>query len=618
MSTEIDHLICVGEKLAGADWVSCLNLDVCDILVVPTVDDISSFVKDNTAKRNTKTGLLAILCENESDWRQIISGLGDLSVPVIVIGGDLDDEHIRLLFDQGVADYVPASMSCAMSIHRVKLCIERVKLVRGIRERDTSIGKLMDDLQRVILPIGIALSVEKDVDRLMDRILEEAKKLCRADAGTLYLRTEANELRFAIMKTDSLGIGFGGTTGRSVENLPRLPLYDADGNENNHNIATHVALTGESVNIVNIYDSKDFDWAATRRFDAKNNYKSISTLTVPLKDSVGKVIGVLQLFNSIDENTGLVTNFTEYQQLVFESLASQAAIVLANQTLLKSEQELMLVRRELEIGRQIQASFIPQSLPEFNGWDIAATFSPAREVAGDFYDVIVLNEKKLMFVVADVCDKGVGAALYASLTRSLIRSFAQQCVPKGAACSAKCVHCTPEMMGDFLLRLAETSEVEPMNPMCTLNMTNDYLIEIHGDMNMFVTLFVGMIDSGEGSLTYINGGHEAPLILSKDNMIKGKLGPTGPAVGIVPKANYKAKKIVMESGESLVVFTDGIVDARNNAGQLFSRDRLVKRCCMPFNRASETLDNINGAVREHIGSAEQFDDITLMVVRRTL
>jgi len=274
--------------------------------------------------------------------------------------------------------------------------------------------------------------------------------------------------------------------------------------------------------------------------------------------------------------------------------------------------------RELEIGRQIQASFIPQSLPRFNGWDIAATFSPAREVAGDFYDVIVLNEKKLMFVVADVCDKGVGAALYASLTRSLIRSFAQQCVPKGAACSAKCVHCTPEMMGDFLLRLAETADVEPMNPMCTLNMTNDYLIEMHGNMNMFVTLFVGMIDSGEGSLTYINGGHEAPLILSKDNTIKGKLGPTGPAVGIVPKANYKARKIVMDPDESLVVFTDGIVDARNNAGQLFSRDRLVTRCCMPFTRASDTLENINGAVREHIGSAEQFDDITLMVVRRTL
>jgi phosphoserine phosphatase RsbU/P len=617
MSDKQKRFVFAGKNVDSSDLINALRAEGCNVTSVSSIEEAAKLV-DTAAKKGTQDTLFdAIFCNTDNITNLTKTSLKEITIPVIAFGGNMRGEQLAHMLDQGATDYIPDGMDAAIIRRRVNLCVENAELRRLIKEKEASLDALMDDLQRVILPIGIALSVEQNTDRLLEKILEEAKKLCCADAGTLYLRTNNNELRFAIMRTDSLGIQYGGTKGLPTDTLPLLPLYDSNGNANNHNIATHVALSGESVNIANIYDSKDYDWSATRRFDQKNKYKSISTLTVPLKDSSSKVIGVLQLFNSINSNTGEITSFSAYQQLVFESLASQTAIVLANQSLLKSQQELLVVKRDLEIGREIQASFIPKSLPQKQGWEVSASLVLAKEVGGDFYDAFLPDNTKLIFTVADVCDKGVGAALFASLTRSLLRSFSSQCIPRGAACSANCVKCTPDMITEFLKKIARESSVEPMNPMCALNMTNDYLIEVHGNMNMFVTMFFGMIDTETNEITYINAGHEAPLIISGANKVIGKLDATGPAVGIVPKANYKAKKLKLNPGDSLVVFTDGVTDARNNAGNPFTRNNLTNVCGSPCACGKDMLDHINEAVWKHIGDAEQFDDLTLMVIHRT-
>ena len=182
--------------------------------------------------------------------------------------------------------------------------------------------------------IGAALSRERDIERLLENILEAAKTLTGADAGTLYSMTpDGGALRFEIMRTDSLGIRQGGTTGQRV-GLPDLPLRRADGSPNDALVAAHAAIRERTVNIADVYAEAGFDFSGTRAFDQRTGYRSQSFLTVPMKNHEGAVIGVLQLINAIDPATGQVGPFSLEDQSLTESLASQAAIALSNRLLI--------------------------------------------------------------------------------------------------------------------------------------------------------------------------------------------------------------------------------------------------------------------------------------------
>lgn len=190
-----------------------------------------------------------------------------------------------------------------------------------------------------LIDIGIALSAEKDSNRLMETILLEAKDIGRADGGTLYIRNREDKLDFTIMRTDSLGIASGGTTGNDI-NLPAVSMLGPDGQPNLKNLASFVANTGETVNLEDAYATTDFDLTGTKKFDESTGYKSISFLTVPLKNNTGRVIGVLQLLNSLNDDGDVCPFSTETQPLI-EALASQAAVSLENQNLLESQKNLL-------------------------------------------------------------------------------------------------------------------------------------------------------------------------------------------------------------------------------------------------------------------------------------
>jgi HD-GYP domain-containing protein (c-di-GMP phosphodiesterase class II) len=190
-----------------------------------------------------------------------------------------------------------------------------------------------------LIDIGIALSSEKDSNRLMETILLEAKGIGQADGGTLYIRNREDKLDFTIMRTDSLGIASGGTTGNEI-NLPAVAMYLDDGEPNLKNLASFVANTGETVNLEDAYATTEFDLSGTKKFDESTGYKSISFLTVPLKNNTGRVIGVLQLLNSLDQEGNVRPFSTEIQPLI-EALASQAAVSLENQNLLESQKNLL-------------------------------------------------------------------------------------------------------------------------------------------------------------------------------------------------------------------------------------------------------------------------------------
>ena len=194
-----------------------------------------------------------------------------------------------------------------------------------------------------LIDIGIALSAEKNPQRLMETILLEAKDIADADAGTLYIRTKDDQLKFVILRTDSLNLAQGGTTGAAITLLP-VQMYGVDEQgvrqPNYKNIVSRVALTGESINIADAYDANEFDFSGTRKIDAGTGYRSQSFLTIPLKNRLGYVIGVLQLINAKDAVNTTVPFSPSIVPLI-EALASQAAVALENQNLIEAQKRLL-------------------------------------------------------------------------------------------------------------------------------------------------------------------------------------------------------------------------------------------------------------------------------------
>ncbi|WP_374358387.1 GAF domain-containing protein, partial [Chitinimonas sp.] len=185
--------------------------------------------------------------------------------------------------------------------------------------------------------IGIALSSERDITRLVELILLASKKLVNADAGTVYL-ADQDVLRFEIVVTQSLGIALGGSSGKKPPFAP-IPLHLADGTPNTHNVVSCAALYGETINIADAYTAHGYDFSGTRRFDESTGYRSKSFLTVPLKNHENEIIGVLQLINATAADGDIVA-FSEQDQRLVESLASQAAIALTNRQLINQLESL--------------------------------------------------------------------------------------------------------------------------------------------------------------------------------------------------------------------------------------------------------------------------------------
>ncbi|AFY61741.1 SpoIIE family protein phosphatase [Synechococcus sp. PCC 6312] len=261
--------------------------------------------------------------------------------------------------------------------------------------------------------------------------------------------------------------------------------------------------------------------------------------------------------------------------------------------------------KELEMGRQMQLNFLPRELVQHPSWQFSAFFKPARQVAGDFYDLFELTENRVGIVIADVCDKGVGAALFMALFRSLIRIFSFQIqIDYKATCSQG-----SDSFND--LQILKSEQI-----LEAIALTNDYVAIHHGDLSMFATLFYGILDLNTGQLSYINGGHESLVVITSDGKIREQLKATGPAVGMMPKITFKMANTQIERGEILVGYTDGVSEARNLDGEFFSRDELYRIIQQPADSGADLLETIKVNVLKHIDTAEQFDDITLLAIHR--
>jgi len=244
-----------------------------------------------------------------------------------------------------------------------------------------------------------------------------------------------------------------------------------------------------------------------------------------------------------------------------------------------------ILARELVMAGKIQADILPEDPPALPGWDIAARLAPAHETSGDFYDFILLSEHKLGMVVADVTDKGMGAALFMALSSSLIRTYAAR---------------------------------YPSLPAIALSAVSERILsDTRG--GMFVTAFYSVLETHTGRLMYANAGHPPGLLIStrrgKESITR--LRPTGMALGVSDDARWKQKEARMIPGDILVLYTDGITEANNPAGVFFEEDRVIETI---LEHGGESAHQILNALLEEtqrfIGHAPRQDDIALIVVRR--
>lgn len=247
---------------------------------------------------------------------------------------------------------------------------------------------------------------------------------------------------------------------------------------------------------------------------------------------------------------------------------------------------LAAIRQEMELGRQIQADFMPASLPHIPGWEIATRFLPAGEVSGDFFDVFPLFNAHLSLAIGDVSGKGVGAALFMALIRTLLRAF------------------------------SEYNNGRPGNVLNAVRFVNRYILRHHQQRtSMFVTLFLGVLDLQTGKLEYINAGH-VPAVLSHLDGSQELLFPSGPIVGITDEIPFEKRTTQLDPGDLLLLYTDGVTEAMNAGYQLFSTERLQRLARSSESSPKQLLKSIEAHLTAHSSEVPFSDDVTMLAIKR--
>jgi len=266
---------------------------------------------------------------------------------------------------------------------------------------------------------------------------------------------------------------------------------------------------------------------------------------------------------------------------IITGIAQQAALAIQNDLLQKE----MVVRERLEtevqLARQIQQTFIPETLPEFTDWELAARWKTARQVGGDFYDVFDLPNRRLGLFIADVADKGVPAALFMALTRTLVRA----------------------------------AVTELGSPAEAMKRVNDLLIP-DTKQGMFVTAVYAVLDMDAHELTYVNAGHNPPIWIKCDGNVE-RLTRTGVALGAAEDVLYGERVIPLQNNDSILLYTDGLTESFNGEGEFYGEGRLLEALkSNQYSSASDLLDTVEKSLLNFVQDMPPADDLTMLVLRR--
>jgi sigma-B regulation protein RsbU (phosphoserine phosphatase) len=441
------------------------------------------------------------------------------------------------------------------NVHRFILNLER----DGSPTTEPDAGSLSDEHRklRILLNISRSLGQEIKLDRLLTLIVSEVTSAMEAERSSLLLYdSNSGDLTSKVAE---------GMNTREI----RVPLGSG--------IAGATAQTRTTINIPDAYADPRFNAS----YDKASGFRTRSILSAPIINQNGHLIGVVQVLNKIKEPA-----FTKQDEHFLEAICVHLGIALERAEMVEAYLQSQMLKQSLQLAREIQMGLVPKDFPAFPQIpqiDIFASLEPAQDVGGDLYDYFLLDGNSICFIIGDVSDKGVPAALFMAMVRTAFRM--------GALGSN-------EPIGSILQKL------------------NAFLCESN-QSQMFVTVFAGVLDLRTGTVEYSDGGHEPPFVVRGSGgaaMIE-KIG--GLALGFVPEYQFRCGRIQLSPGDSLVLYTDGITEAMNPSHDLFGAARIQETLnrLVPGVTAQSLTKTLLGGVAAFVAGAHQSDDITLLVIR---
>ena len=392
-----------------------------------------------------------------------------------------------------------------------------------------------------------------DLDEVLNRVIDEVIAAVRAERGFLMLReADTSELNFRVAR----GID------RSMIEQPQFQV--------SRSVVKRVADEGHPLLTS---DAQDDAALRAQRSIAILGLRAIMCVPLQIK---GSLLGVIYVDNRIHSGV-----FRPDDLDLLTAIAAHAATAIENARLYQMAVEQGRLERELQMARDLQASLLPREMPQLTGWDFATYWQPARQVSGDFYD-FVFTPQGIAVVIADVSDKGMPAALFMALSRTILRA----------------------------------SLIGSNSPVDGIAQANR-LICADSPNSMFVTLFAAQIDRVTGDVIYVNAGHNPPYLYRAAEDEPERLVRTGMALGIDDTTRFAQQSVHLDPGDTLILYTDGILDALNADSEEFGDGRLRRVCAQ---QRTESATHIVAALRDEVlkfvGDEPLADDCTVVIVKR--
>jgi len=406
-----------------------------------------------------------------------------------------------------------------------------------------------------VLQITRDMAASSDLEELLRVIIDRSMELLEAERATLFLYDPDSDELFSKIAAGAEEIRFPASTG----------------------IAGAVVRDKKVINIPDAYEDERFN----PEIDRRTGFRTRSILAVPLLDYSGRIVGVLEVINKKDDNTG---HFNNDDIVLAETLAAQAGVILQQARLMEHYIQKQRMEQALQIAREIQQGLLPRQDPVVEGFDIAGWSDPADETGGDVYDFFDLGDGRITIMLADATGHGVGPALVASEARAMMRAL-----------------CCKEI-----------------NISAIISKVND-LLEEDLDQSRFVTCFFGLLDVANKTISYVSAG-QGPILFYKHQSDRfEQMSSTGLPLGIIGGSDFnKQVECRFEKGDILAITTDGFFEACNNSGEMFGMERIkhaVRRC--KDLSAREIIEHLHQGLFEFIGHTKQDDDLTAIIVRRT-